>query len=453
MVCFLQEAQKYEKTELQLLVGTDLINELLKESICKKVDSEHYQLNFVGLVAYKDVVVSLLPKYSRFGDEAIKLADTITLVKVLKKYEKSRTKEIDSDFFPLQEGAATSNILGLMDYFLKDFIYQGYYEREIEEIIDDGEDYISWEDTIAEISPYFVNKRPYYLNTKNVEYKNDESSIVTAIHQYIIFECHKRYGKILGYELTNVITPYANLESLGDTSFLLNVIRRELQSAYNDRSIKLLQAMAAYISNNYATHNKVLNLFGTKDFEYIWEKVCSTIFNNQKKQYKNKIPTAKWENYYNLSTSDSAPLDPDILSEHESEKDNFFLILDAKYYNITPTKKGFVRTPGINDIAKQHLYEMIFKAHFENHNIVNALLFPNDKIEDTYEIFGRVNLEFLSQNPISLVYINAKIAYDLYLMDYFLNENIMTTLCNELADTKLKKKISNLETEHISLLI
>lgn len=451
MVCFLQEAKKYRKTELQLLVGTDLIGELLKESICKKVDSEHYQINFVGLVAYKEVVVSVLPKYARFDDETVKLTKTITLVKVLKKYEKSRTKEIDSDFFPLHENAATPNILGLVDYFLKDFIYQGYYEREIEEIVDDGGDYISWEDTIAEISPYFINKRPYYLNTKNVEYRNDESSVVTAIHQCIIFESYKRYSKILGYALTNVITPYTNLESLGDKSFLLNVIRRELQNAYNDRSIKLLQAMMAYISGNYASHNEVLDLFGTRDFEYVWEKVCGTIFNNQKKQYENKIPTAKWENYYNLSINDSAPLNPDILSEHESDYNNYLLILDAKYYSITPANKGFLRTPGINDIAKQHLYEMIFKPHFENYDIVNALLFPSDKIEETYEIFGRVCLDFLGQNPISLVFINTKIAYDLYLMDYHLTENIMTKLCDELSITKQKEKISEPSAEQISL--
>ena len=266
---FLQELIPYKKSYLISLLSEELLNLLFQESICQKKDNDFITIHFVGLIAYKDITVSVLPKYSTIQDGKIKLENTVRLIKVFKKYEKANYRKLTSDFYPLNTQSEYNSILGLSDLFLRDFAYYGYYEREIEEIIDDGEDEISWEDTISDITPYFVNKRPFYLNTKNVEYKNDESNTVTAIHQSIIYECFLRFSRLLGYELTNIITPNSELSTLGDKTFLISVIKKEMQVVFNDQKVRLLNAMIHYLNEKDINHNKELSLFGTKSFEYV----------------------------------------------------------------------------------------------------------------------------------------------------------------------------------------
>lgn len=443
---FLQELIPYKKSYLISLLSEELLNLLFQESICQKKDNDFITIHFVGLIAYKDITVSVLPKYSTIQDGKIKLENTVRLIKVFKKYEKANYRKLTSDFYPLNTQSEYNSILGLSDLFLRDFAYYGYYEREIEEIIDDGEDEISWEDTISDITPYFVNKRPFYLNTKNVEYKNDESNTVTAIHQSIIYECFLRFSRLLGYELTNIITPNSELSTLGDKTFLISVIKKEMQVVFNDQKVRLLNAMIHYLNEKDINHNKELSLFGTKSFEYVWEDVLKNVFNNQKDKLRKMVPesswkkyTAFWENYLNNTVGNSDEYQPDIITA----QDDSIMILDAKYYNIKPSESGFKGSPGINDVAKQHIYEMIYSELFKGYNTANALLFPNDYIDNNYEIIGRVNLGLLGMLPIILIYINVYYVYNAYINGNKFDEKILAEIFTEITVTRTRKTINS----------
>ncbi|MDK7491912.1 LlaJI family restriction endonuclease [Bacillus paranthracis] len=441
---FLNELQPYSKSFLVNCIGEESISFLLKESILVKKDESTYSLNFVGLIAFKGILVSVLPKYSTIEEEKEKLDLTVKLIKVFRKYEKSNYRKLTSDFYPLNKGNEFSSILGLSDFFLKDFIYNGYYEREIEEIINDGEDEISWEETISEIVPYFVNKKPYYFTTKNIEYRNDESNIVIAIHQNIIYQNYIKFGKILDYNITNFIVPNLSLDVLGSKTYLINILRREMQFVFNDHKIRLLKAMIVFLSDEFVNHNNDLSIFGTKNFEYIWETILKRVFSDRKNDLRQSVPeevwkkhTALWENFINSSYGNSDEYKPDIISIAGRN----LLILDAKYYNIKSTEKGFSGNPGINDIAKQHIYEIIYGEVFNDHKIMNALLFPSDSINDEYELIGRVQLELLRQPPIILFYINAATVFDFYLNDHAFNEDTLLGFCEIIETNRIKKRI------------
>ena len=443
---FLQELKPYKKSYLSSLLGEELLSLLFQESICQKKENDLITINFVGLIAYKDITISILPKYSTTQDDKIKLENTIKLIKVFKKYEKANYRKLTSDFYPLNNQSDFNSILGLSDLFLREFAFYGYYEREIEEIIDDGEDEISWEDTITDVIPYFVNKRPFYLNTKNVEYKNDESNIVTAIHQNIIYECFLRFSRLLGYELTNIITPNLELGTLGDKTFLISLIKKEMQVVFNDQKVRLLNAMIHYLNEEYVNYNKELSLFGTKSFEYVWEDVLKKVFNDQKDKLREMVSenswkkyTALWENYLNNTVGNSDEYQPDIITV----QDDFIMILDAKYYNIKSSESGFKGSPGINDVAKQHIYEMIYSELFKGYHTANALLFPNDNIDNKYRIIGRVNLGLLGKLPIILLYINVNYVYNAYINVNKFDEKVLAEIFTEITATRTRKTITS----------
>ncbi|WLR41849.1 LlaJI family restriction endonuclease [Bacillus carboniphilus] len=441
---FLQELKPYKKSYLSNLLDEVLLNILFHESICQKKDNDYITINFVGLIAYKDITISVLPKYSTTKDEKIKLENTIRLIKVFKKYEKANYRKLTSDFYPLNNQSDYNSTLGLSDLFLRDFVYYGYYEREVEEIIDDGEDEISWEDTISDVNPYFVNKQPFYLNTKNNEYKNDESNTVTAIHQNIIYDCFLRFSRLLGYEPTNILTPSMALSSLGDKTFLISVIKKEMQVVFNDQKVRLLNAMIHYLNEEYVNYNKELSLFGTKSFEYVWEYVLKKVLNDQKDKLRKMVSdsiwkkyTAFWENYLNNSVGNSDEYQPDIIAVQE----NSIMILDAKYYNITSSESGFKGNPGINDVAKQHIYEMIYSDIFKGCNTANALLFPNDDMDYIYKIIGRVNLGLLGKLPIILFYIKADYVFNAYINGNKFDEEILAEIFTLINETRKRNTI------------
>ncbi|MFB9973952.1 LlaJI family restriction endonuclease [Allobacillus sp. SKP2-8] len=442
---FLQELVPYKKNYLINLLGEELLDLLFHESICQKKDEDVFTINFVGLIAYKNITISVLPKYSTSQDEKLKFENTIQLIKVFKKYEKANYRKLTSDFYPLNNQSDYNSILGLSDLFLRDFIYFGYYEREISEIIDDGEDEISWEDTISDVTPYFVNKQPFYLNTKNIEYNSDESNVVTVIHQNIIYECYMRYGGLLGYELTNIITPTADFSSLGDKNYLITIIKKEMQVVFNDQQVRILNAMIHYLDVEYVNHKKELSIFGTKRFEYIWEDILKKVFNDQKDKIRKMVSesswmkyTALWENYINDSIGHSDEYQPDIITVH----DDFIMILDAKYYNIKPVENGFKGSPGINDVAKQHIYEAIYSELFKEYSTANALLFPNDDIDNSYKIIGRVNLGLLGKLPIVLYYIKADCVFDTYIKGSKFGEEILAAVISEISAARTRKSIT-----------
>ena len=84
---------------------------------------------------------------------------------------------------------------------------------------------------------------------------------------------------------------------------------------------------------------------------------------------------------------------PDIVTFH----DNYFIILDAKYYKLRFDEKHLSGQPGLESITKQYLYELAYHEFIQEHDfngVKNAFLLP--KYTGEIENLGVAKLEILS---------------------------------------------------------
>ena len=437
-ILYFFEEKKYHTDYLVSKIGEQFLEQIKKESICVLTDSG-LKFQYVGLLAYRDKVVVLLPKYiSEKISETEKQLRAIKLVKVLQKYERMNPKKTDSDILIRNNEREFANRFAVADFLLRDFMINGYYQSFREEIFENGKGEISWDETINLTSPFFVKRTPYYLNTMNKEIESDLSNFILAVHKSIIYECYKKYGSILGYSFLNVSKPRRTILELGPIQFILKNLKKELYITFIDQRIRLIKSMIAFLNEEYNSLHSNLSLYGTKSFEYIWEYICGYIFNNQYKEYISLIPPVRWLEFSTNQIKTKGKPRPDILKIYEDESGKkYFIIIDAKYFNIKFWKGELIGNPDVYDVEKQILYEKLFKPHFPEYEFGNVFLFPNELGQNNYNFFGAVNMDFIGEKPVILVYLDTKLAYSMFLKEQRFNDEEIMMFVKELMERRI----------------
>lgn len=183
-----------------------------------------------------------------------------------------------------------------------------------------------------------------------------------------------------------------------------------------------------------------ISMFGTTAFHAVWEKVCAEVFDNKLRTSLEKlnlsVPLAegykpndtlieiiekpKWQGLDTEVKIAADTLIPDLISISKVENNDYFLIFDAKYYNIQLEKgKKLSGNPGIGDVTKQYLYQLAYKKFIKDHNIAvvrNCFLMPTEKNEIINK--GTVKLEILEVLGLENIQIRlmpAAMMYEYYL--------------------------------------
>ena len=207
----------------------------------------------------------------------------------------------------------------------------------------------------------------------------------------------------------------------------------ELNVEFNTHKQGLLKAMHDFISRMSSFSNdEILTVYGTTDYEYIWEEMCSKVFDNKldteladlnlgfenKNSLRDLIKKSKW--VFDTFSVEKSKLIPDVISI-DNEK-NLFMICDAKYYklNINYEEKKVKDEPHLSSITKQYLYELAYKEFINlfKFNVVNAFVFP--KYGGVPENKGHVELNFFSKlglEDIQVIMLPAYEVNELYLND------------------------------------
>ena len=88
------------------------------------------------------------------------------------------------------------------------------------------------------------------------------------------------------------------------------------------------------------------------------------------------IEKPKWKGN-DMEEQDAADtLIPDLVSIPQIDGTDYFLIFDAKYYNIQLEKgKSLRNNPGVGDVTKQYLYQLAYRNFIKAHNIAVVVLF------------------------------------------------------------------------------
>ena len=443
LVNYVQELEHFSKTEILDKLGND--NDLLKKlrlhNIIKKNKQGKYNFHFVGVIMMDKFVLNVYPKYipkkNNIKDEFKQI------IKVINKYNKTH-EDFDNQNDDLED--ISIYILSLMIFFIEDYYENGIYHNAKNIIETNGNGEINWDRTINYNYPIIKNNTPYYVELQTNYRKDNLFDYFRLLHEFVITKCSKKLNEAGLLQMLNLIPvelSYMIQEDFGDINHILNKLIMELNVEYNTHKRKLLKSMHAFFSQmNSLSNEKTLTVYGVTDYEYIWEEVCSKVFEN-KLDVKLSDLDLKFEKDCTLREYINEPiwyidgeeinkdkLRPDLITIKEDK----FLIFDAKYYQFTLENGKLYNQPGLQSITKQYLYELAYKELIEDFKVKNAFLFPTS--EDKFLNRGFVKLDIwynLKLEKIDVIMVPAKKIYKYYL------ENETLDICDEFKNHQTHK--------------
>lgn len=399
------------------------IDELVDQGILSIVATDIYYFKFVGVINFLEKMIVIFPKYKSLPEKELTCLNkeyTKQLFKIFEKYEAKSIREDNLLAKDYSEEKDYFSLFALYKELIEDYIKNGLYENQksIHEV--NGTGIIDWNKTVDEIYPFFsATMKPIYVNYYSYDREEEQENYIKFIQMELLAKATKYFNqfKELGLDIVDLDYHFDD-EILGEVSYKIYKIDLELRQVFMERKIKLLNLMKEILENLEHSKTNDLSLYGTKNYEKVWETICQEIFGHQKK-WINQITKPIWMDLKTNITSEFDTLLPDITIQKE---DNFY-ILDAKYYICEFNENGKLigSKPGVGDISKQFLYQGAYEKKFENeghkYEYYNAFLMPTEDIDKDYEIIGKVTfpLKEFEGKEIKIIKLNTRIMYSYYL--------------------------------------
>lgn len=437
----LKQVKNKEEKDLSELVEEDVS----MESVENCDEEKYFVFTFVGILWVGSCLIKCYPKYftEKLENKDACKQELTTVFKVLRKYNRGADKEIVHLYNGSEE--KSFNFLAVMLYLLNDYYENGLYPNEKELMETNGTGDILWDRTINDTFAILQNGRPYYMELKTRRRALDEMDYFRRLHQCILSECSKELedkGILELFDLTSTEESDEGLDDFGDDDYICYRIENELNVQFNTRKRLLLKTMYAYVKKNASMQTEDnFSLFGTNAFHVVWEKVCKEVLQDRFMARKKNLPAEiqaqmgeadnlasyierpKWNLNNQSDTKNRDTLIPDLITISESEK--LFAIFDAKYYKVKVEDEKISGQPGIESVSKQFMYEHAYKKIVPEDWIkYNAFLFPVLDESELFERKGKVWMDMfcgepLNLQPIQIIFVNPKKAYQKYLQ----NEN------------------------------
>ncbi|NLK10978.1 MAG: LlaJI family restriction endonuclease [Staphylococcus equorum] len=428
-----------EQRDLSDLIDTDIENleiEFLN-------DTYYYVFTYVGVITVGRRVIKCYPKYILKNDNPID--EMKQILKVLSRYN---ANEQIINFYNGDGDNKRFNLLAIMLFLINDYYEYGVYNNteDIIEINGDGE--ILWDKTISNSLPLISNNRPYYMEFYTKRTIDDEYDFIKRLHKCVLTQCSKQLeitGLLDLFDIPSINISEKIVDDFGDREYILYRLQSELNIQFNTRKQILIKTIYAYLAQENTLEDTYgISMYGTNNFNLVWEKICSEVFSNKLNtklgclelpkplsyEYNSNarlidiIEKPTWIGYrINESGFEKKSKDtliPDLVSVGKHETRTYFIIFDAKYYNLQLEEGKELRNyPGIGDITKQYLYQLVYKKFIEDHSIEfvkNCFLIPieGDRIIKKgvvkMNIFNELGLQ-----DIQIIFLPAKVIYDKYL--------------------------------------
>ena len=388
---YVKELEPYSKDYLYKLLGNDekILNNLLERDIIRYDDNSH-KFNFVGIIIVDEYVINCYPKYIKNEDNIDR--DFKQILQVIKKYNRLRD---DFNYKNDNLENISFSLLSMMIFFIEDYYENGLYSK-IQTIFEsNGNGEIDWDRTINNNFAIIKGNKPYYTDLQTKYKINDLFDYFRLLHEYIITQCSKRLeevGLLDLFDLTPVEISEREQDDFGELEFILNKLTKELNVEFNTHKQKLLKSMHTYLSEENSFSNKnYLTIYGTSTYHVIWEEICCKVLgdkldkklkdlklpikSNSSQKLSKIIKKPKWV----LNSGDYIDAEGTFIPDLVTFYNNEFIILDAKYYNLTFKKGKLDGQPRLESITKQYFYELAYKDFIDSHGFVgvkNGFLFP-----------------------------------------------------------------------------
>ncbi|MGL5049307.1 MAG: LlaJI family restriction endonuclease [Fusobacteriaceae bacterium] len=399
------------------------IDELLEQGILFLEKSDIYYFKFVGSINFLEKLIIIFPKYKALPKKELTTKNkeyTKQLFDIFEKYEANSIREDNLMIKDYSDEKDYFSLFSLYKELMEDYIKNGLYENQksIHELVGMGE--IDWNRTVGEIQPFFsTNKKPIYMDYYSHDTEDEQENYIKFIQMELLSKATKYFDqfKTLGLNIVDLEYHFDD-EVFGETSYKIYKINSELREVFMEKKIRLLHLMKEILENLEHSKTNDLSLYGTKNYEKVWERICQDVLGHQK-HWIEKIAKPRWKDFKNNIETEVNTLLPDITILD----DNIFYILDAKYYNCNFDDNGKLKgsKPGVGDISKQFLYQGAYEDYFlelkQEYKYYNAFLMPTEDIDEDYEIIGEVTfpLRVFEDKVINIIKINTNFIYKKYL--------------------------------------
>lgn len=429
-------ANSPEQKELTDLVDEDLqiVDETAENDDCL------YVFTYVGVITIGNRVIKVYPKYLLSSNDPHE--EMKQVVKVLERYSHSEEQILN-----LFNGAGDNrsfNILAVILYLLNDYFEYGVYDNTQDILEVNGEGDIIWGRTIDAGFAIIEDDKPYYTELVTRRTIEDEQDYFKRLHECVLTECSRQLrdaGLEDLFEMEKVDLTEEQLEDFGDKDYILERLSAELNIQFNTHKQILLKTIYTYIAQErkMLEENDGISMFGTTAFHAVWEKACAAAFGNKLDTKIGQIPMSvplaegynkktklidliekpKWSGEDTCQEAKDT-LIPDLITIHQKQGQDWFIIFDAKYYLLQLEKgKGLRGNPGVGDVTKQYLYQLAYRKFIRDHNIAvvkNCFLMPTEKDEIVVKGIARIDmLSDLGLEDIQIRQIPARMLFSHYL--------------------------------------
>lgn len=437
------KAVKKSKLEFEDLSNQDIV----LTDVTENATDVEYVFDYVGVVLLEGHVFKCYPKYILSTKEPIH-----ELKKVLRVIKKYNSNEQLVYLYNGEDDNKIFNRLAVSLHLLEEYFMYGIYTSQHDIIETNGEGEILWNRTIDETFAVIQNNRPYYVELQTQNVVDNDMDFFRLLHECVLAECSvelKNTGLLQLFDIAGVELTDCPLVDFCDIDYILYRLQREIQVQYVTRKQNLLKTLYTYIANAKTVQDDLsFSLYGTNNFNLVWEKVCSDNFGSVLDEKIRKLPLGVSPEYeikkndtlrsiidrpvwYKknplVSDSNIATLRPDLICIYpcNEQMDYCFGIYDAKYYRIDFVQQTaswkVTGQPGVGDVTKQYLYQLAYDDFITKQGykyVQNMFFCPQEEAEPDY---GYVEMKMLhtvgdkNLENIAVVKLSADEMYDIYL--------------------------------------
>lgn len=238
-------------------------------------------------------------------------------------------------------------------YLIKEFLTNGYYFEKEVVYTKSANGKANWAKTVRQIKPLLQNDSIFYTEFITRKVKHNEDELISQIHQYCVWESFSK----IGWLFSSFIPVKPNLKF--NKNLFISIIKTKLSQTFSEKTMLLFNYMIDVIEFLDKSGESKNYIYGTNEFEYIWETMVDSAFGetNKTKYY----PHCYWDidgiKYFSdrLEFKQSA-LRPDtiMITDKGSENQKIF-VLDSKYYRYGESKQ-LNHLPMSGSIIKQIAY-------------------------------------------------------------------------------------------------
>lgn len=393
---------------------------IFSDSLEEDSSTRFFTFCFVGILSFKGQIIVSYPKFfvREPTPEEIKL-----FISVIRKYKEEVSSCIRSEVG--ETIAACPSSISSLVFFISDYISNGCYLEDTERVNDQGEGQILWGKTIDSFSPFLQRGRPVYVNTFARCATQEDDGFFPRLHKAIVTACSdllKKSNLSFLLDIPLCEETRERISDLGAQDYILSRVQRERSVQFDNRKRMLLLMMELFVKTQWieqGSPNYSVDLYGTTSFNLLWEEICASVFDSDlekplksfpfllgggKDSLLESIDKPLWSFFDPaLTVSSRYTLRPDLAKFSEKDGRVELSILDAKYYCISLLEGSISGQPGVEDVAKQHLYQLalskVLRGHTQISRIKNYFLLPTQ--EENVRTIAAASLPFLTELGLS----------------------------------------------------